>query len=111
MPTLRVDFSKMNKKVIIEKKGRVPDGQGGWKDGWVKHCEMWAWPIARYAREIYKNRKMDEKIDMEFRVRFREDITSDMRLYYCDAKRYLHIDSIVDTLETRRRMEILCYWA
>ena len=29
MPTLRVDFSKMNKKVIIEKKGRVPDGQGG----------------------------------------------------------------------------------
>ncbi len=93
-------------KVSIQQALRSYDGGGGASETWQTIADVWANICPLSGRKAVKAQKLEGTISHQVTLRWRDDVTPDMRLLY--GARELEIDSVRDTGERNRRLVCMC---
>lgn len=103
-----LEIGKLDKRIIFQKYDESgTDAMGQTKKDWVNFKRVWASfkPIRGYETDEAARKFREEKTYKAI-VRYRPDITSDMRILFKD--RYFEIKSIVNVNEANYKLEIEC---
>lgn len=103
----------LRKVVEIQSVTETRDGMGGVIETWAKHCEGRASIEPFRGDERWAAQRANPDLSHVVKMRYREGVTSKMRIKYLDEKtaatRYLLIDSIVDLREGHWEMHLYCH--
>lgn len=99
-------IGKMNKRITIQRLAQVPDGGGGYTEDWQDVATVWAKVEPLKSWEEYEAQKVQQKIDYKMIIRYRSDITQDMRVVYNNV--LYKIIGIKNIDEDNRFLELKC---
>ena len=99
-------IGKLRHRLTLEAPTRTADGAGGARRGWRQVAKLWGSmrDISGSETEYAKAPSAAKKT--EIIIRFREDITPDMRFLY--GTRQLNITAILDQRGNRRFLTCIC---
>lgn len=102
-----VDIGKLNRRIIFLRLETSEDEMGQDKSEWKKYRTVWATVKPYKASEYNFMSKLKPEVTHRMYIRFRKDITADMRILYQG-----HMFSIagppIDMDNTHRMLEIQC---
>lgn len=102
-----VDIGKMNKRITFMKFCTTTDEMGQDKGGWSAYKTVWATVKPYKSSEYNFMRKLKPEVSHRVYVRYRTDITADMRILY--HGRMLEIAGPpIDMDERHELLEIQC---
>lgn len=102
-----VDIGKLNKRITFLKAGDTTDDMGQSKVRWTEHVTVWATVKPYKSTEYRFVNKLKPSVTHRVYVRFRYDITSDMRIKY--SERIYEISGPpLDVDERHELLEIQC---
>lgn len=99
-------IGELNRRITIEKKTRAADGGGGSNSTWSTFATVWARVKPMGGREIISADGKSHRLTHKVTVRFRTDITTDMRVKYNGA--VMDILSSQDEDDARRWLVLNC---
>lgn len=82
------------------------DGYGGEEKAWQDAFSAWASIKPISGREYYDAMSIQSEVTHRIRVRYRPDITTDMRIEHGD--RIYEIEAVIDIDSRHKYLEILC---
>lgn len=82
------------------------DGYGGEEKIWQDVFTVWASIKPVSGREYYEAMAIQNEITHRIKVRYRSDITTDMRIAHGD--RIYEIEAVIDIDSRHKYLEILC---
>lgn len=102
-----VEIGKLNKRVTFLQLKMAEDEMGQDKSEWVKYVTVWATVKPYKSSEHNFMSKLKPEVTHRIYIRYRRDITADMRMLYND-----HVYEIsgppIDMDEQHRLLEIQC---
>lgn len=104
-----MNVGKLNKRITLKK----TDGTTIFKDGveianWDDVATIWANARPLQGKELWTAQSIYPELSMKFTIRYRKDISEDMRILYNEKGKEFEIISIVDIDEKHTYMEIAC---
>lgn len=78
---------KLDKRITIEHEGGYWDDDGVWVEGWTEFATVWAAREPLTGREFFAAAFTHAEFSLRFRIRYRKDITTLMRIV-CDGRIY-----------------------
>lgn len=99
-----MNAGRLDRQVIFERPDPHVDGSGAEVPGWIEHAEVWAEVMPIIAKERIAAPQTMGVRTAKIRIRWRKDITSDMRIRHDGA--WWSIDGIAE-LGRREALEIL----
>ena len=96
----------LRQRITLQKSVKTPDGHKGSTEQWQDLATIWASVEPLSGREWFQSHQIKAEVTHRVKVRYREDITVQMRFKHRD--RNLYIESIIDKKEKRETLEILC---
>ncbi len=105
-----MSLGSMRDQIEIQAKTQVPDGGGGFNDGWESKGLIWGEVLEASAAIRFEAMKLEQDITHEVRIRHRIGIERDNRLIFVDdtGERFLEVQTVRDLNNKRRWMQILC---
>lgn len=97
--------SRLRHLVTLQKEVRVSDTAGGYTKTWQDVAKIWAEIIAASFKETLFGNKLQADITHRVLIRYRDDITADMRLVF--DNRVFNIRGIVDEHENNNVLQLL----
>ena len=88
------------KRVTIQNKSAVSDGQGGFAESWPNGSTVWASIEPLKAYERFQAMQMQVPVTHKITMRYTDEITSASRLLYGD--RVFWVKEIIDPEERQR---------
>jgi len=95
----RLNTGKLNRRVVIQKKGRAVDDAGfpiGGPDQWEDVFTVWASREPLRGREYFAAAAAQAETTVRYKMRYREGITSDMRLVDLKDNRIYELSAVLD---------------
>lgn len=82
---------ELNKRIELQVSSKVANGTGGFVTTWTTLCTVWAaiWPLS--ASDVIEGMKTSAQTTHRVRIRFRENVTSAMRIKF--GNRYFSIQA------------------
>ena len=99
-----VDIGKLNKRITLLRPYETEDDIGNTQIDWKDHVTVWATVKPYKASEYNFMGKLKPEVTHRFYVRYRDDLTPDMRIKY-NGRTY-EISGILDMEEQHRLLEI-----
>lgn len=99
-----VDIGKLNKRITFLKLAEKEDDMGQTKTEWGQYRSVWATVKPFKSSESGFMGKLKPDVTHRFYVRYRNDISPDMRIKY--GNRTFEISGIIDMDEQHRLLEI-----
>jgi SPP1 family predicted phage head-tail adaptor len=98
---------RLNKRITLQKKGFVRDAESNTKDSWVDSATVWAAVEPLRGREYYAAAAASAESLVRFRLRYRKDVTADMRVKY--DNRIFELNSPpIDPEERHKELIMMC---
>lgn len=97
---------KLNKRFNIEQNTPTRNDYGESVPAWTVLATVWGSVEPLTGREFLAQQQVQSEITTRFRIRYRNDITSKMRIVY--DEKYYAIDSVIDPFEKHTFLEIMC---
>lgn len=101
----RVLPGTMRQRIRLEQPSLAPDGLGGWHRSWVEVASVWAHIRAGSGDERMEAGQLAAPATYRIRLRWREDITSDMRIVF--GARIFAIRGVLDADARKRFIELI----
>lgn len=99
-------------RITIQSFTQSQDESGEQVEKWRNHATMWASIEPLRGRAFIEARGEHADVTTKIRLRFRRDITVDMRVLWMDEAQQKHIYELVappiHRLEMRRETELMC---
>ncbi|GAB6931593.1 phage head closure protein [Paenibacillus sp. JCM 10914] len=94
----RLNAGKLNRRIAIQKKGRLVDDAGfPVKDPWEDVFNpLWSHREPIRGREFFAAAAAQAETTVRYKIRFREGITSDMRLVDLKDNRTYELTAVLD---------------
>lgn len=75
------------------------------------YCKSWAKVEPLSGKQYMEAKKEREELTYRVTVRYRPDITDDMRIKYTKGTttKYFIIEDLINVLERNKKLEIICY--
>ncbi len=100
------EVGELRSRVTFQVANEIDDGYGGKQVEWADRFNAWAYIKPLSGREYFDAMQIQTEISHRVIVRYRNDITPDMRIKYGD--RILEIEAVIDIGNQHRFLEILC---
>lgn len=97
---------ELKNQILFEKRSRAPNGMGGFVDTWSTLCTVWGKYRQLSGKELLLQQQVNPLISVEIAVRYRTDITTDVRAFY--KNNYHNILSVIDEDNKREFLKIMC---
>ena len=94
----------LDKPIIIEHKIQVKDKYKNKKDKWVEYCKAWSEVHDLGGKEFFASMGENNKLKTRFKINYRNDINTDMRINFND---HIYNITIPDNLDYSRKWLIL----
>ncbi len=95
----------MRQRIRIESPVLTPDGMGGWSREWEELTTVWAQITAVSGDERIAAGQLTSEVSYRIRLRWREDITPQMRIVF--GARIFAIRTIIAVDGKKRTLEIM----
>ncbi len=82
-----MNASGLNRRVQLLKRTQTKQPSGERKDTWTEVAETWAEKLHLLNRDVARTQGIAEGSEAKFRIRYRSDITTSMRIV-CDGRTY-----------------------
>lgn len=101
-----METGDLNKRITLQYKTKVPDGQGGFTDTWVDAATIWSaiWPTS--AGDVTQANTTVMVVSHRIRIRYRSVLKTSYRVKF--GTRYFSIVSIICPNEGREWLDIMC---
>ena len=96
----------LNSYVRIEYRTGVQDEAGQLVDSWIELASMWANIKNRSGAEAIRADQESSTVRTSIRVRYREDITADMRVVH--GSRVYEIKAVLPAEDDGDRVDLVC---
>ena len=93
-------------RITIQKKVITRDGYGDEVIAWSKFAKVWASIEPMRGREYIEGRQAQADVSTKIRIRHRTGVKPYMRVSH--ESRTYEIESVIDILEKRRAIELMC---
>ncbi|PHA00939.1 head-tail adaptor protein [Bacillus pseudomycoides] len=99
---------KKNKRIILQKRSTdyETDEEGNPLEPWQDVITIWAAVKPLKGREFWQAASVNAENTIRIEIRYRKDITNDMRILY--DNRILEITNIIDVDEKHREIHLMC---
>ena len=98
---MKIKAGQLNKRITFQiSSTSAGEGITSWSD----YCTVWAAILPHVGNRRYQAKQLDSEIEGQIIIRYRDDITSSMRIKYLD--RYFQILSIINPGEANTQLEI-----
>ena len=101
---LPLNTAKLNKRLIFQQKEEVKGQDGDSVSEWIDTFTVWGSLIFLKGREYFQAASTNSEVQGKGEIRFRKDITSDMRIKHNDD-----IYDIISVIPTENNM-LLIMW-
>lgn len=101
-------ISQLNKRITFESQVKIDDGGGGFNLSWEAledNSEVYASIVSLSSNEIFTFLKREIKASHKIIIRYRDDISADMRIIY--GENIYSIKSLRDAQGLGRYLEII----
>ncbi len=98
---------KLNKRIWFQKKRLIRDAESNTKEDWIDAITVWAAIEPLRGREYYAAAAANAESIVRFRIRYRKDVTADMRIKYNDRIYELNSPPI-DPEERHKELILMC---
>lgn len=78
----RIDIAELRHRIVFERVAKVTDGMGGWTTVWSTVATVWAKVEPVSASERIYSQRIETQRSHKVVIRYRNDITTDMRFTY-----------------------------
>lgn len=102
-----IDVGKMRKRITIMQKTDGTDGMNQSKVGWEPYRDVWATVNPYKSSEVSFVSKLKPEVTHRIYIRFRPDITADMRIRY-HGRTFEIAGPPIDIDERHEILEIQC---
>ena len=75
-----LEAGKLNRRITIQRRAAGVDSRGQASGAWQDVATVWAMEMPRSAREFFAAGQYQPELSMAWRIRYRTDITADMRV-------------------------------
>jgi SPP1 family predicted phage head-tail adaptor len=96
----------LNSYVTVEYRSGAQDAAGQPVDDWIELAGMWANIKNRTGAESIRADQQSSTVRTSIRVRWREDITADMRVVH--GSRIYEIKAVLPAEDERDRVDLVC---
>lgn len=106
---MAVNIRDLRQRIQFQFLSRTADGQGGWNEVWaplVADSDVWAKIKPVSAKERYFSQRIEENISHQIIIRWKEGLTSEMRILF--ENRIFQIHGIRRDDERRFFMTLDC---
>lgn len=106
-----IDSGKLSKRIIIqqlEAGSPTRDDYGQPNETWGTLAEVWAKIKPLRGRELWAQQQVQSEITQRVVIRYRNDVTSKMRIKVKGTSRFLVIKSVIDTDEKHEELQLMC---
>lgn len=100
--------ARFKERVTIQQMTTTPDGGGGVNETWGALAEVWAAVEPLNGAERWKAEQLQSLITHRVVIRYRPDITVQMRMRLLYGARILEITGITDPEERHEYLELMC---
>jgi SPP1 family predicted phage head-tail adaptor len=104
-----LNAGKLNKRISIERSVAGSPAVNEFGEPvviWDELAEVWAAAEPLSGREFWAQQQVQSEITTRFRIRYRTDILTGMRVVYNSA--IYMIKSIIDPLEEHEELQLMC---
>jgi len=98
-------ISRLKHRLTLQQEIRTPDDVGGYVRSWKDIADLWAEIMPVMGNERIVGNKIQSEITHKILLRYRDGISSDMRLIF--EKRAFNIRSVINVSEDRDVIELL----
>ena len=102
-----MDIGKLNKRITFLKIEHEEDDMGQSKNVWTEYKTVWATVKPYKSSESAFMSKLKPEVTHRIYVRYRDDITADMRIYY-HGRTFEISEPPIDVDERHDMLEIQC---
>ncbi len=99
-------IGRLDERITVQNRTDTADGSGGYSSSWGALATAWALVEELSARERYFAGKVEHNVTHRVVMRYRTDVTSDMRLLRADGSTVLQIRGVREG-DGRKRWTIL----
>lgn len=93
-------------RITLQQKQLTKDQEGIATENWVDVATVWAAVEPLKGREYFQAAAVNAENTVRFRIRYRQGITSAMRVVY--NGRVFNINSVIDVDERHREIQLMC---
>lgn len=101
-----MNSGSLRHRVTIQSLTKTSDGTGGFTETWTDAATVWAEVTPLKGFERYAAQQIRAQLSYRVRLRFRNDVTSDMRLIH--KGKILTIQAVINVNGRNRELELLC---
>ncbi|MMZ49680.1 Phage head-tail joining protein [compost metagenome] len=101
-----MNIAKLDKRVTIQRFKKTKDKEGIPTEAWIDVATVWAAVEPLRGREYFAAAAVNQERTVRFRMRYRPNITAEMRLLY--ERRVFDIKSVIDVNEAHRELHLMC---
>lgn len=95
---------ELNRQITLQTQTITADNDGFQMETWADVATVWAAVVTTGGREFYSAQKVKAEMTCLFRIRYRQDITTKMRIQY--GSRIFDILSVNDVDGARVELQI-----
>lgn len=93
-------------RITLQTLNKTEDGTGGYLENWSDVVTVWAQVQPLNGTERYNWSQISNDIAYRVTIRYRPNITPDMRVKY--GNKIFQIESIIDVDERHTELQLLC---
>ncbi|WP_416729202.1 phage head closure protein [Fictibacillus sp. JL2B1089] len=98
---------RLNKRITLQRKGFTRDAESNTKESWLDTETVWAAVEPLRGREYLAAAAASAESLVRFRIRYRKNVTADMRVKYND--RIFELNSPpIDPEESHKELILMC---
>jgi SPP1 family predicted phage head-tail adaptor len=96
----------LSRRILLEQRNETVDTFGQRSNTWTKALDTWASIRPLSGHELLSAQAINAETTHEVVIRYREDVTSAMRVVY--QGRYFNVQSVLDADMKHRKLTLLC---
>lgn len=102
-----LNAGNLDQRITIEQKTVTDNDRGEAIASWSTLATVWAQAEPLRGREFFAAAQMQETVDVKFTIRYRADITSQMRVLW-RGQAYEMVSPPIDVRGRRESLELMC---
>lgn len=96
---------KLNKRITLQRFEKIKDSEGIVTEAWNDVATVWASAEPLRGREYFAAAAVNRENTVRFRIRYKPDVSSDMRIKY--DGRFFDIQSVIDVNERHKELHLM----
>ena len=97
--------SRLNRRIQLQKEILTPDGAGGYSSSWQAVATVWAAKHHVRGKERLRHQQVLSQDVVEFTIRYRDDVTTSMRILYDGS--FYNLLAINDVCDAHQTLELV----